>query len=117
MTQEEKKPNKYIECEISKKDHASLWEVLGIDLKQNPFTNGPIPMIDLSAYKQLEVEITQLKAKLETAKEALRFYGDSNNYNHFPATSDPHCGTFVGFIEEHEAGAKARAALKEIEGE
>ena len=46
--------------------------------------------------------------------EALEFYADENNYNHFPATGHPDCTDFVGFVEEKAPGDKAREALTEL---
>ena len=61
-----------------------------------------------SIYEARDRIVQEREARLV---EALEFYADSNNYNHFPATSDPNCMVFVGFIEEKEPGEKARQAL------
>lgn len=64
-----------------------------------------------------KVQLERLKIELTEKDAVLEFYGDHNNYNHFPATSDANCMDFVGFIEEKEAGDKAREVLQKYEGE
>lgn len=51
---------------------------------------------------------------LKIALEALEFYANENNYNHYPATSDPECGIVVGFIEEEVPGGIGRKALDQV---
>ena len=57
------------------------------------------------------VQNADLKSELSEKDAVLAWYGDDNNYNHFPATSDPNCMSFVGFVIEKEAGDKAREVM------
>ena len=61
--------------------------------------------------QEMKTEMYKLQQRIADYEKALEFYGDENNYNHFPATSHPDCNAFVGFIIEKEAGDKAREVL------
>lgn len=78
---------------------------------------GAIRVIEYSAYELLQKENEQLKAKLEKAKEALRFYANDVYWN---KTSVGYydridCSDTNLLIDGQVGGKRARAALKETE--
>lgn len=66
------------------------------------------------SYSNFQEGFASCSELLVKALMALEFYADENNYNHHPATSDPNCMHFVGFVIEAEPGGTARQALQEI---
>lgn len=91
------------EIEILKSKNRDLEKIIAKEISENDDFGSEFVIASI------------LRNKLDTAKKALEFYADVNSYNYFPATSDPECGAFVGFVEENEAGDRARQALKEME--
>lgn len=133
MTQEEKKPREFWVC-----DHGNWYdcrETAFDEQSQSALTH----VIEYSAYEQLKQELettielfeaslidyNEIKAKLEKAKEALRFYAGLDAWEPSETfrldTIEDTDQEFVELIEEGSdisdwyGGKRARAALKEIE--
>jgi len=64
--------------------------------------------------EDLKQELNRLKAENARLMEALEFYADDMNWQNVPATSHPDCIDFVSFIQEKDAGSKAREALEKL---
>lgn len=93
-----------------------------VDVSNKPFLDKSkyhtdIHVIEHAALAAKDEEIKQLQNELAEKDAVIQWYGDYSNYNHFPATSDPNCMDFVGFVEEKEAGDKAREVIKKYKGE
>ena len=108
MKQEEKRP------------HVSDYVLKLFEMYESGKVTGIKIQVDAALNNEevtaLQKENEQLKAKLETAKEALRFYGDGNLTISMESENGPY------YIEECQVtsgdfslGSRARAALKEIE--
>lgn len=90
---------------------------------QNSYIENVLPKTDKQTIMRIPTDETQIwqlryeevKKQLQAALEVIKFYGNENNYNHFPTTGHPECNSFVGFVIENEAGDKARQFLKEME--
>lgn len=127
MTQEEKPMKNAVEAlyedySLSLKHNLILKDEI-LELKKQIEHANQIAEQDGKEYAELLKDFRAVKAKLEKAKEALRFYGDTANwtktdrmdYRTLKHGDFDKLGIAATDYCYNVAGAKARAALKEIE--